>query len=238
VQLSIQIVKRLMDMAIAAGGLVVTAPFMGVIAAAIRASSPGPVIYSQRRAGMIHGEEGLQFDEFEVLKFRTMVQDAEKETGAVLAEEDDPRVTPLGQFLRSTRLDELPQLVNVLKGDMSMVGPRPERPEMIRTLAMAIPFFEERMREIKPGITGLAQVELSYTGRMRKGDRLSKLRDTLVNPFKLDGVEDSVADDIRTKMLYDFVYSAYLENFWQFFRADMGILVKTPYVMFFSRTGQ
>ena len=237
-QLSIRIVKRFMDMTLAAGGLVVAAPVMGFIAAAIRASSPGPVIYTQRRAGMIHGEEGLQFDEFQVLKFRTMVEDAEKETGAVLAEEDDPRVTPLGSFLRRTRLDELPQLVNVLRGDMSMVGPRPERPEMIRTLAMAIPFFEERMREIKPGITGLAQVELSYTGRMREGGRLSKLRDTLVNPFNLDGVEDSVADDMRTKMLYDFVYSAYLENFWQFFRADMGILVKTPYVMFFSRSGQ
>ena len=227
-----------MDMILAAGGLTAAAPIMATIAAAIRASSPGPVIYSQRRAGMIHGETGLQFDEFEVYKFRTMVDNAEAETGAVLAEAGDPRITPLGMWLRKTRLDELPQLFNVLKGDMSMVGPRPERPEMIRTLAMAIPFFEERMREIKPGITGLAQVSLSYTGRMLKGSRLAQLKDTLINPFGLEGVEDSVADDMRTKMLYDFVYSAYLESFWEFFRADVGILVKTPYIMFFSRTGQ
>ena len=237
-QLSIRIVKRLMDIILAAGGLTVAAPILAAIAAAIRVSSPGPVIYAQRRAGMIHGEQGLQFEEFDVLKFRTMVDNAESETGAVLAEEDDPRVTALGQWLRSTRLDELPQLINVLKGDMSMVGPRPERPEMIHTLAMAIPFFEERMREIKPGITGLAQVSLSYTGRMRAGSRLAQLKVTLINPFGLEGVEDSVADDMRTKMLYDFVYSAYLENFWGFIRVDVGILVKTPYVMFFSRTGQ
>ena len=187
---------------------------------------------------MIRGEDGLQFDEFEVFKFRTMVDNAEAETGVVLAEEDDPRVTALGMLLRKTRLDELPQLINVLKGDMSMVGPRPERPEMIRMLSQAIPFFEERMREIKPGITGLAQVELSYRGRMLEGSRLAELKNTLINPFNLEGVEDSVADDMRTKMLYDFVYSAYLENFWEFFRSDVGILVKTPYVMFFARTGQ
>jgi len=238
VQDSIRIVKRMMDVIGAATGLALGAPFMGAIAAAIKATSRGPVIYSQRRAGMIDGENGVNFDEFEVYKFRTMVDGAESMTGAVLAEEDDPRVTEVGHFLRRTRLDELPQLVNVLKGDMSLVGPRPERPEMIRTLAMAIPFFEERMRLIKPGITGLAQVELSYTGRMRKGDRLARVKDTLLNPFDLEGVEDSVADDMRTKMLYDFVYSAYLESFWEFFRTDVGILFKTPYVMFFSRTGQ
>ena len=237
-QLPIRVVKRLIDVLGAASGLVLSAPLVGIIAAAIKATSPGPVIYSQRRAGMIQGENGLHFDEFDVLKFRTMVEDAEAETGAVLAAEDDPRITRVGQFLRETRLDELPQLINVLQGDMSLVGPRPERPEMIRTLARAIPFFEERLRLIKPGITGLAQVELSYTGRFRKGDRLARLKDTLINPFNLEGVEDSVADDMRTKMLFDFVYSAYLENFWEFFRTDVGILIKTPYVMFFSRTGQ
>src|SRR5262245_63402012 len=98
-----------------------------------------------------------------MLKFRSMKPDAEKHTGVVVATADDPRITRAGKFLRKTRLDEIPQFINVLRGDMSIVGPRPERPELAEQLAMAIPYFEERMRDLKPGITGLAQISLSYS---------------------------------------------------------------------------
>jgi lipopolysaccharide/colanic/teichoic acid biosynthesis glycosyltransferase len=240
VQASVRIVKRLIDIVGSTVGILGAAPLMGAIALAIKATSPGPVLYKQRRAGMLKGETIVdeEMDEFLVLKFRTMVQDAEAKTGAVLSQMGDPRITPLGNFLRRTRLDELPQFFNVFIGDMSIVGPRPERPELIRNLALAIPFFEERMRDIKPGITGMAQIHLSYSGRLSEGSALSQLKATLVNPFDLEGVEDSEADDMRTKMLYDFAYSATLENFWEFLRTDVGIMLKTPMVMFWFRTGE
>ncbi len=235
---SVRILKRAMDLAAGAVGLVVAAPVMAAVAAAIKLTSPGPVLYKQRRAGMIEGEGEARFDEFWVYKFRTMVPDAEAKTGVVIAQDRDPRITPIGAVLRKTRLDELPQLFNILKGEMSLVGPRPERPELIRNLALAIPFFEERMREVKPGLTGLAQVHLSYSGRLPAGSDLARLKETLVNPFALEGVEDSLADDMRTKMLFDFAYAATLENFWGFLRTDLGVIFKTPLVMFWSPTGK
>jgi lipopolysaccharide/colanic/teichoic acid biosynthesis glycosyltransferase len=238
VKRSVRIVKRLMDLAAGTFGLVAAAPVMGAIAAAITLTSKGPIIYKQRRAGMLPDTDQGGFGDFWVYKFRTMVPNAEAKTGAVLAQDGDPRVTRVGAFLRRTRLDELPQLFNVLKGEMSLVGPRPERPELIRNLALAIPFFEERMRLVKPGITGLAQVSLSYSGRMPEHSDLARLKDTLINPFALEGVEDSEADDMRTKMIYDFAYAASLESFREFMRTDLDILVKTPLVMFWSKTGK
>jgi lipopolysaccharide/colanic/teichoic acid biosynthesis glycosyltransferase len=238
VKSSVRIVKRLMDLAAGTLGLVAAAPVMGAIAAAIKLTSRGPVIYKQLRAGMLPDTDEGVFGDFWVYKFRTMVPDAEAKTGAVLAQDGDPRVTRVGALLRRTRLDELPQLFNVLKGEMSLVGPRPERPELIRNLALAIPFFEERMRLVKPGITGLAQVSLSYSGRMSENSDLARLKDTLINPFELEGVEDSEADDMRTKMIYDFAYAASLENFREFLRTDLDILVKTPLIMFWSKTGK
>jgi lipopolysaccharide/colanic/teichoic acid biosynthesis glycosyltransferase len=235
---TVRLVKRLLDLGIATVGAVGAAPVMAGIAVAIKLSSPGPVLYRQRRAGMIQSSDDLGFGEFTVFKFRTMVPDAEAKTGAVIAQDRDPRITPLGSFLRRTRLDELPQLFNVLKGEMSLVGPRPERPELIRNLSLAIPFFEERMRLVKPGITGLAQVNLSYSGRLPGSSNLARLKETLVNPFQLEGVEDSEADDMRTKMLYDFAYAASLESFWEFLRTDLKILAQTPLVMFWSKTGK
>ena len=235
---SVRLIKRLLDVAAASTGIVLTAPLMAGIALAVRGTSRGSALYRQRRAGMITGDEGVHFEEFWLYKFRTMVQDAEGITGVVLAEKGDPRITRLGLVLRRTRLDELPQFFNILKGEMSLVGPRPERPELIRNLSLAIPFFEERMRLIKPGLTGLAQISLGYSGRMDKDSELGKLRDTLLNPFDLAGTEDSTADDMRTKMLYDFVYSAYLESFWQFLRTDLSVVLKTPIIMFLARTGQ
>ena len=148
---------------------------------------------------------------------------------------DDPRITRLGRFLRRTSLDELPQFWNVLVGDMSIVGPRPERPELVKTLSAVIPMFEERTRMVRPGITGLAQVSLDYLGRIPADSAIAHLKDTLVNPFKLEGVEDSIADDMRTKLLYDLAYAARLEGFWSFLLTDLEIIVRTPFVMLSAR---
>src|SRR5262245_25552500 len=166
-----------------------------------------------------------------MLKFRSMKPDAEKHTGVVVATADDPRITKVGKFLRRTRLDELPQFLNVLVGQMSIVGPRPERPELAEQLAMAIPYFEERMRDVKPGITGLAQIELSYSGKPRPDSALAKFESELTNPFKVEGTEDAVADHMRMKLLYDLAYCAATENLRTYLPLELGILVRTPMVM-------
>ena len=166
-----------------------------------------------------------------------MKLDAEAATGAVLASENDERVLQIGNFLRRTRLDELPQLWNVLRGDMSLVGPRPERPELIGDLALAIPFFEERMRGVKPGLTGLAQVSLGYTGRPRPGSKIEAYIGSLTNPFKMAGAEGALADDMRIKALFDFAYGAAIEDFFSFVRMEAWILWQTPLAVL-RRTGR
>jgi lipopolysaccharide/colanic/teichoic acid biosynthesis glycosyltransferase len=232
---AVRIVKRAIDLLASGIGLGITVPLYPVIGAAIWIDSPGPLFYRQRRAGQLEGAEGtpprLRFREFHMLKFRTMRPDAEKMTGAVLALEGDPRITRVGKFLRKTRLDELPQFWNVLKGEMSLVGPRPERPELLANLALAIPFFEERMRNVKPGITGLAQISLGYTGRAPDGSPISAFKEQLTNPFKLEGADDSDADDMRMKMLFDLAYSANLERFGSFLSTELAVIFKTPLVM-------
>lgn len=236
-RLSVRLTKRAIDIAGAAVGLAVSVPFMPLIAAAIYIDSPGPILFRQRRAGKLlrsstsNGTRSIQFDEFHMHKFRTMRPDAEKYTGPVLAETDDPRITRVGRFLRKTRLDELPQLFDVLRGTMSLVGPRPERPELLQQLAFAIPFFEERMRDVKPGITGLAQISLGYTGSIPEGSEIAKLAATLQNPWQLEETKGSLADDMRIKLLYDLAYTASLERFDTFLRTELGIIVKTPLVM-------
>jgi lipopolysaccharide/colanic/teichoic acid biosynthesis glycosyltransferase len=237
VQGSVRITKRAIDIAFSAAGLALTLPLWPVIAAAIYAESPGPIFYKQRRAGMLKGmreKDGVlypEFVEFEMKKFRSMRVDAEKLTGAILAQKDDPRVTKVGRFLRKSRLDELPQLWNVLVGEMSLVGPRPERPELLVNLALAIPFFEERMRDIKPGVTGLAQVSLGYSGRAPKDHAVAAFQDDLLNPWKLEGAEGSEADDMRMKLLFDLAYSAALESFTAYIATEAKVIVKTPLVM-------
>jgi len=172
-----------------------------------------------------------RFQEFSMLKFRSMRPDAERLTGVVVATKNDPRITKVGKFLRKTRLDELPQFVNVLLGQMSIVGPRPERLELAEQLAMAIPYFEERMRDVKPGITGLAQINLSYTGKPFPDSHLAKFQEDLTNPFKMEGTEGALADDMRMKLLYDLAYSASTEALRTFLPLELSILCKTPLVM-------
>ena len=142
--------KRAMDLTLGALIFVLAAPFMALIAIAIKLSSRGPALYRQERMG-------LDGERFEMLKFRTMVKGAEKLTGPVWAADDDPRVTTLGRWLRRTSLDELPQLINVLRGEMSLVGPRPERPPLIEEFRKSIPKYMLR-HKVKAGMTGWAQV--------------------------------------------------------------------------------
>jgi lipopolysaccharide/colanic/teichoic acid biosynthesis glycosyltransferase len=131
-----------------------------------KVTSPGPVLYHQERVG----KDGRVFT---IRKFRSMRTDAEQGTGAVWSIAGDPRVTPFGRFLRRTRLDELPQLWNVLSGDMSLVGPRPERPEFVTALKEQIPFYGQR-HAVRPGVTGWAQVRHDYASSV--ADSLEKLQ--------------------------------------------------------------
>jgi sugar transferase (PEP-CTERM system associated) len=147
------ILKRAIDLASGLVGLVVTLPIMLLVAVAIRLESKGPVIFRQTRVG-------LRGKCFQVVKFRTMRTDAET-AGAQWATANDPRVTRLGRFLRTYRLDELPQFINVIKGEMSLVGPRPERPEFVEELRKQISYYDER-HSVRPGITGWAQTQYRY----------------------------------------------------------------------------
>ncbi len=236
-RLGVRVTKRAIDLLGAGMGLLLTAPFLPVIAAAIYFDSPGPILFKQKRAGKLlgasnhNGVRRIQFAEFHMHKFRTMRPDAEKYTGPVLAAEEDPRITRVGRFLRKTRLDELPQLWDVLRGSMSLVGPRPERPELLQQLAFAIPLFEERMRDVKPGITGLAQVSLGYTGSVNENTEIAALVGTLQNPFQLPEAAGSVADDMRIKLLYDLAYLTALEKFTAFVSMETRIILRTPLVM-------
>lgn len=144
--------KAVVDFALALVLLVLLAPIMVIAGLLVKLTSPGPALYVQTRVG-----KGGRL--FRIYKLRTMHHDCEKVSGARWSAPGDPRVTALGRFLRRTHLDELPQLINVLKGDMSLVGPRPERPEFVAALELQIPLYRERLA-VRPGVTGLAQVYL------------------------------------------------------------------------------
>jgi len=146
--------KRIFDLIVAGIGAVVAAPVVALAAIVIKIVSPGPVFYTQDRVGW-GGET------FKIFKMRTMRLDAEKHTGPVWAIEDDPRLIKFGKLIRKAHIDELPQLFNVLRGEMSIVGPRPERPVFVEKLCKEIPEYRKRSN-VKPGITGLAQVKHKY----------------------------------------------------------------------------
>jgi sugar transferase (PEP-CTERM system associated) len=189
-----QALKRSLDVVIAASGLVVGSPLFALVALAVRLSSPGPVLYHQRRVG----QRGRIFT---MHKFRTMRQDAEAATGPVWASKaGDPRATRVGRLMRKTRLDELPQLWNILRGDMSFVGPRPERPEFVADLTKQIPYYGQR-HVVRPGLTGWAQVRYSY-GASRE-DALQKLQFDLfyIKNFKLSLDVYIIFETIKTVVL-------------------------------------
>jgi lipopolysaccharide/colanic/teichoic acid biosynthesis glycosyltransferase len=165
------LVKEVVDRCAALLGLVLFLPVLAVLGIIIKFTSKGPVFYTQERVG----KDGKTFG---IIKLRTMVTDAEASTGPVWARENDPRITPIGRFLRMSHLDEVPQLINVIKGEMSIVGPRPERPIFVEKFCDAIPSYGERLR-VKPGITGLAQVCHKY---------------------------DETLKDVRRKVAYDLLY--------------------------------
>ncbi len=158
--------KRSVDIIGAIIILLVLAPFLPFIALAIRLDTQGPIFFRQIRLGH-------QGKPFSMLKFRSMQHHAEESTGAVWASHADPRITRIGAFLRKTHLDEVPQCINILQGHMSLVGPRPERPEFMETLNKSIPFYAER-HAVKPGITGWAQVCYPYGASVH--DAQEKLR--------------------------------------------------------------
>jgi lipopolysaccharide/colanic/teichoic acid biosynthesis glycosyltransferase len=181
--------RRAVNFLVALVGLILAAPVLLVVALLVRLTSRGPVIYTQTRVGLDRrGDapeslnrrrlEDVGGKPFRIYKFRTMTVQAETGTGAVWAQNDDPRVTWIGRYLRQYRLDELPQLVNVLKGEMNVVGPRPERPTIFRQLREHIDEYPLRQRA-KPGITGLAQINHHY---------------------------DRSIEDVRTKVTYDLEY--------------------------------
>ena len=157
--------QRITNVIVAVIGIVLSFPLMVLTALAVRLSSPGPVLYRQARVGL---DDSL----FTVYKFRSMRADAETGTGPVWAQKDDPRVTTVGRIIRRIRFDELPQLFNVLRGEMSMVGPRPERPEFVKALNDQIPYYRQR-HCVRPGITGWAQISYKYGDTLE--DTITKL---------------------------------------------------------------
>lgn len=197
--------KRAMDITVALIGLFICALITPFIASAIYISSPGPILFKQLRIGRA---TGTMTEIFWMYKFRTMHLNAEAKTGAVWAQKNDPRITSIGLILRKTRLDELPQLYNVLRGEMSLIGPRPERPGFYQKLENAIPYFAERTWGLKPGITGLAQINQGY---------------------------DRDIEDVRSKVAFDHAYALYLGSFLSWLRSDSEIILKTILVMICGR---
>lgn len=164
-------IKRIMDIVIALIILIITLPVTLIISILIKLDTPGPILFKQDRAG-------LNGKEFFMYKFRSMRADAEKYSGPVWSQKNDPRITRIGRFIRKVRIDEIPQMINILKGEMSLVGPRPERPYFVEKLSEEIPLYKKRLK-VRPGVTGWAQVKHKY---------------------------DETIEDVKTKLRYDLFY--------------------------------
>ncbi|MFC1651510.1 sugar transferase, partial [Candidatus Latescibacterota bacterium] len=164
-------VKKMIDIFVSLMVLILFSPLFLIVAVAIKLDSKGPVLYIQERVGCKNSF-------FNLYKFRSMVVDAEEDSGPVWADKNDSRITRIGELLRKTRMDELPQIYNIIRGDMSLVGPRPERPFFVEQLKKKIPYYQLRLK-VKPGLTGWAQIKHSY---------------------------DSSLDDVREKLKYDLYY--------------------------------
>ncbi len=202
------VAKRTLDIVVAVIGILLTAPLWPLIGLAIKLDSPGEIFYRQIRVGrMLTTHTEL----FQIIKFRSMRFDAEKGTGAVWAQRSDPRVTRVGRFIRKTRLDELPQMLNVLYGDMSVVGPRPERPALYARLERDVPFFVDRTSGLRPGVTGLTQVRQGY---------------------------DNSIEDVRRKVAYDAAYAMQLSTLRGWFVTDLTIMFATLRTMITGRGAQ
>jgi lipopolysaccharide/colanic/teichoic acid biosynthesis glycosyltransferase len=197
--------KRIFDLILASIGLLFSLPLFPLIALAIKLESRGPIFFKQLRIGQSLPD---RVDIFMMYKFRTMGFNAESESGPTLATKNDVRITLVGKFLRKTRLDELPQFINVIRGDMSMIGPRPERPSFCRRLEREIPYFTDRTYGIKPGITGLSQVHQGY---------------------------DECLEDVKNKLGYDLSYSLAISSVWNWLKMDCGIVFATIKVMVLGR---
>ena len=171
--------KRLFDLSILLVSHIILAPMLLilwiVLPIAIWTNDRGPIFYVQRRLG----KDGK---EFRLYKFRSMIPDAENETGAVLASEDDPRITYIGRFMRRRALDELPQVINLWRGDLSLVGPRPERPELFNNIIMELPDFNDRL-QVRPGLTGIAQIFGRYSTEPRTKLRYDRWYIKNMSPF-------------------------------------------------------
>lgn len=161
-----RVFKRCFDLIVSGLGLIILSPLFLIISILVKIDSEGPIFFGQKRIG----ERGMIF---KIWKFRTMRNNAELETGPVWAQAQDPRVTKIGLFLRKTHLDELPQLINVFRGEMSLIGPRPERPEFNEAISKNVSDFYRRL-EVKPGITGLAQVRYRYSASVKDAARKLK----------------------------------------------------------------
>lgn len=217
---SVRITKRVFDIVMSLFVIVALFPIWAVIGFLIWKEDHGSIFYKQRRVGL-HSKEFILF------KFRTMIMDAESKTGVGLTKVGDARITKVGDFLRKTRLDEIPNFINVLLGDMSVVGPRAERREIYQKLEADFPMVWKRTQFIKPGITGFAQIELNSDGSIDEASR--------VHPHLPEGDVGKPEDIVRYKMYYDFAYAIKLLSFRNFVKADAIAILKTPYIMFFNR---
>jgi len=197
----VAVFKRAFDILVSLFIVVLTLPLCVITAVLICLDSPGGAFFSQTRVGMIDAK-GARL--IRIYKFRTMRSDAEAQTGAVWAKKNDDRITRVGRIIRKVRIDEIPQILNVVRGEMSLIGPRPERPEFYESLEKKIPGYRTRTYGVLPGITGLAQCSLGY---------------------------DTCVEDVKKKLELDLVYARSLSSTWTWLKMEALIVLKTIFMI-------